>query len=620
MRAAAALGLPLAVVDRDGDRLVLRIAFGDERPDLLGDAIVGLLRAVLLVVGAIHPLDDASRPVTAGVAAPEQPRDEPGARVRRIVPAGPLVHGVPGEVGRHASDGVRRERLAVLELRRSSDADLGAAAVELAAEPETSVGLGRHLLRRREVDVAVSGWSVRRDGLRLASGRSRLATAGRVLSRRSRLGSGLRRRVHEVAAEIETAAERHSADDRNVGLWNVEPVEAAKLADLVDGQYAGRDQPLMLLQVKRPVRRDRIVVGEDRLVLQAEHREELLVERLLVEPKHRQDGRFSPLGEAGLAAREVRIVRLEHRDRHAEDGCDLLDDLVATAKILRRERHRLEVHLSGERDELAGLARTAKPLVDGTLELRDRLVGRVLVLDRREVVRPCVVRRERQVHLVECVVQIDRTPGGFHLAETVEQIIRIRPLEVQHLVRLERDLVLSLASVRVSGDELLRIGNDLDPLRRHRPEFGRHSERVRNDVQVGVAGELLPERPRRREVKAVHRRVHLAEQVEDRMRLGDLLELGSEVVQFGQHGPRRRPLAIAQQVRLPSSSDLRRPVELATGSALDVEPKRHARDAERVDLGGREYPRAVLADGHRRRVDRPLVESRASRDDPERRL
>ena len=115
----------------------------------------------------------------------------------------------------------------------------------------------------------------------------------------------------------------------------------------------------MLLQVESTVRRDRIVVGEDRLVLKPEHRQEPLVQDLLVETKERKDRALAPLGEAGRRAREVRIVRLEHRDRHAEDGGDLLDDLVATAEILRRELHWLQVNLTGEGDEPPSLVGAA---------------------------------------------------------------------------------------------------------------------------------------------------------------------------------------------------------------------------------------------------------------------
>ena len=368
----------------------------------------------------------------------------------------------------------------------------------------------------------------------------------------------------------------------------------------------------MLLQVERTVRRYRIVVGQDGLVLQAEHREQLLVQRLLVEPQERKDRRFPPLGEPGLGRREVRIVGLEHRDRHAEDGADLLDDVVSTAEVLGRERHRLQLDLSGQRDELPGLARTAQPLVHGTLELGDGLLGRVLVLDRREVVGPSVIRREGEVHLVERVVEVDRAPGGFDLAETVEEVVRVRSLEVQDLIGRERDLVLRLASVQVSGDELLGIWDDFDPLRRHRPQLSRNAERVRDDVKVGVAGELLPERTRGGQVEPVHVRVDLAEQVEDRMRLGDLLELGSEVMQLRHDRTRWRASAIAEQVRLSALGRLSRAVELATGAALDVQPQRHARHAERVDLGSREDPAPVLLDRCGRGVGGPVVDAGAS--------
>ena len=367
-----------------------------------------------------------------------------------------------------------------------------------------------------------------------------------------------------------------------------------------------------------PVRRNRIVVGEDGIVLESEHRKQFLVERLLVKPEERQDRGLAPLGEPGRSAREVRIVRLEHRDRHAEHGCDLLDDLVATAEILRRELHRLEVDLTGERDELAGLVGTAEPLVHHALELGDSLLACVRVLDRREVVRPGLVRGHRGIHLVERGVQVDDTPRRLDLAEPVVEVFRVRPFEMQHLVRLKGDAAIRFAAVLVAGDECRLARDDLDPLRRHRPEFSRHAELVPDDPDIGVPGQLLIQSPGRRQVEPVHRRVHLAEQVEHGMRLGDFLEVSAEVVHLRQHRPARRSSGIADEVRLPVTADPRGPVEPRACTVPDIEPERNARHAEGVDVRGCVDPRTELANAGDRGVERPLAQSRAARDHAER--
>ena len=86
-------------------------------------------------------------------------------------------------------------------------------------------------------------------------------------------------------------------------------------------------------------------------VLEPEHREQRLVQLLLVHAAEREDRALSPLSEAGLSRCKVRVVRLQHRDRHAEDRRDLLDDLLATGEILRREVQRSELNVAGHRKE-----------------------------------------------------------------------------------------------------------------------------------------------------------------------------------------------------------------------------------------------------------------------------
>ena len=89
-----------------------------------------------------------------------------------------------------------------------------------------------------------------------------------------------------------------------------------------------------------------------------------MIQFLLVHPNERQDRTLSPLSEAARRTCEVRIVRLKHRDRDAEDGGDLLDDLFASGDVLRREVERRELDVARDRDERAVLPLPLQAVLD----------------------------------------------------------------------------------------------------------------------------------------------------------------------------------------------------------------------------------------------------------------
>jgi hypothetical protein len=66
-------------------------------------------------------------------------------------------------------------------------------------------------------------------------------------------------------------------------------------------------------------------------------------------------------------------------------------------------------------------------------------------------------------------------PRRLDLAEPVEVVPRIRPAEVDHLVRLEDLLVLRVHAVDVATDELVIVRDDLDVVRSQRPDLRRQA-------------------------------------------------------------------------------------------------------------------------------------------------
>ena len=338
-----------------------------------------------------------------------------------------------------------------------------------------------------------------------------------------------------------------------------------------------------------------VVVGEDVSVLETEEREEALVQFLLVHAAEREDRPLSPLSEAGLGGGEVRVVGLEHRHRHAEDCGDLLDDLLASGEILRREVQRRELDVAGHRDEVPVLPAPTQPLLDLLLESVELVAGRVSLDDDR-VVWASRVRERREVHLVDCVILEDGTVRGLDLPDPVEEVPRVGSLEVDHLVGVEHLLPVRVHAVEVAPHELIFVRDDLDELRSQRPKFAGDAGRlVDHGMEVAVPGELAVEDAEDGEVESVEVRVRLREYVEDGVLAGHLLEVGPEVGDLAEHAGRRSPLPtiVSEEVSLPRPRDGTSTAREVRRVGSGVEAYRESCDRVRVDICRRVDPRAV---------------------------
>ena len=154
-------GLQALVVEPLEFRVGLAIVDGRiERHEQLHALNLDLLAVILhavrclaihgLVLLAVKFLALAVGPGLAGIATPQKPRDIPG---RILAPAlALLVHLVAGEVGVHPAHRVRGQVGAVLDVPRSSNADLRAATAVLLAQRKPALGVGGHLFGWLKID------------------------------------------------------------------------------------------------------------------------------------------------------------------------------------------------------------------------------------------------------------------------------------------------------------------------------------------------------------------------------------------------------------------------------------------------------------------------------------
>ena len=378
---------------------------------------------------------------------------------------------------------------------------------------------------------------------------------------------------------------------------------------------ASSDCRLPLLQLERQIGGNRVVVREAVLFAESEHAEETLIQFLFVHANERQDRTLSPLSEAARRTCEVRIVRLEHRDRHAEDGGDLLDDLFASGDVLRREVQRRELDVARDRDEVPVFPRASKTLLDLLLEAVELVPGR-RSLHHDGVVRTRRVLERREVHLMQCLVRRNHAERRFDLAHSIEQVPRIRSPEVDHLIRLEDLFPLRVHAVDVPTDERILVRDHLDVLRCKRPEFDRNAGRLVDDrMQIGVAGQFAVQDAKRREIEAVEVGVRGVEEIEDRM-IDDLPHVVA--VHGGLPEYRRRwPLiagSIAEEIRLamPRDRTRRDTTDLVFHR---VEAERCSGDRVRVDRSGGVDPRTEGRDPSLLREVRTLRAVLSSTDD-----
>ena len=580
---------------------------------------------------------------------------------------------MPLEVGGHAADRLLRDGDAVGKVSRARDADRGHAALRrrlLAADLERARGVRRDGGRRLGVDVLerlvptvahgdgdgdrlvlrISLVEQRPNLLRDAVlagglllgigvhaerqsrvltralrslGRDRLRFRGRLLWLRARRLADRRRDLTAAAraggarrgglwrqreGRGRDAAERRVVEQQTVGGLVLGCGQTLQLAGLVDRHQTARDRGADALELEALVREHWIVIREECVVLDAEQREERLVQRLLVHPKQRKDRVCLPRREADLRRREVRVVRLQHRHGNAEYRGDLLDDLDAAGEILRRESHRLQIDIRRHREEPTRPLAAAQLLVDLHLQPLD-LLGRCHALEGQQVVGPGAVGEEGEVHLVDGLVRHRRAPCGLGLAETVVEVGGIRPLEVDHLIVREEAPLLAACAVEKTVDQLLLAGDDLHPLARHDPEFGRTAERlVDHGMEVGVASEFGIEDAQHGAVEAVGVRVELGQHLEHGVHLGDDLVVVAVLGGLRHHSRRRLRGHVAREVRLrPQSWAARLPKRLLLAASAHIEADRLRRHRDGVEIGRRVDPAAVGVDCGERGERLPLA-------------
>ena len=117
-------------------------------------------------------------------------------------------------------------------------------------------------------------------------------------------------------------------------------------------------------------------------------------------------------------------------------------------------------------------------------------------------------------------VHLDDSPSGFDLAESVVQVGGIRALEVNHFVGRKDLALLARCAVQISLDELVFARHNLDILARHRPELHWSIEfRIHHGMDVRVSREFRIQHTQNRCVVSVLIRVHLRQQLKQRMRV-----------------------------------------------------------------------------------------------------
>ena len=117
-------------------------------------------------------------------------------------------------------------------------------------------------------------------------------------------------------------------------------------------------------------------------------------------------------------------------------------------------------------------------------------------------------------------------------------------------------------------------------------------------MQIGVARQLSEENAKDGRIESVLIRVHLREQLENRMRVFDDLEVVAILGGLRERVSARQLLEIASEVRFRATRCLARVPQLcARASIPNVKPKRLRCDGDGVQIRRRVDPRSVGCDG-----------------------
>ena len=280
-----------------------------------------------------------------------------------------------------------------------------------------------------------------------------------------------------------------------------------------------------------------IVVCEICIFVDAEHRQQSTVQRLLVHAADRSNRRLTPHRVSSLSTCEVGIVRLEHRDWYAEACADLLDDVITTRQILARKVQRHQLDVAADRHHASALACPLVQRPHRLLEPPHRCLA-CATLYNGCVVGTAHVLEERQILNVRCLRLLDCSVCSLHLAESVVKVARVWSLEVDDLVEFESLHCVSINAVQVRLDQFSLARQDRDILRRDGEQFRWHAQSlVHHDMQIRIAAQLHVEHAHHALREAVLVLIRLAQQLKDRMRINDLFEIACSCC--GLHDARR---------------------------------------------------------------------------------
>ena len=209
---------------------------------------------------------------------------------------------------------------------------------------------------------------------------------------------------------------------------------------------------------------------------------------------------------------------------------------------------------------------------------------------------------------MDCLVRHRRAPCRLGLAQTVVEVRGIRTLEMDHLVIWEEPTLLAASAVEETVDQLLLAGDDLHPLARHHPEFGRTPERlVDHGMEVRVAREFRVQDAKHGSIEPVRVRIELRQHLEHWVHLGDDFVVVSVLGRFRHDARRWLRRRISGEVRLcPQSWTTGLPKRLLLSASTDIEADRLRSDRDGVEVCRRVDPAAVRVHRGKRGERLPL--------------
>ena len=177
---------------------------------------------------------------------------------------------------------------------------------------------------------------------------------------------------------------------------------------------------------------------------------------------------------------EVRIVCLQHADRHSKHRRDFFDDIISTRDILAWKRQRHKLNVTADRDHASALACALMQRPHRLLEPPHRLFA-CSTFYYGCIVWSAHVLQETQVLCMGCLRLLDRCVRRLDLAEPVVQVSWVGSLEVNDLVQLEPLHRLRVRAIEIRLDKFSLAWHDRHMLRRHRIQLAWNAEPLVGD-------------------------------------------------------------------------------------------------------------------------------------------